>query len=116
MHEYPITKRIVEIAERYAIEHGDVKVTRITLVAGDAAGYVPDTISIYFSEIARGGPCDGAHLEIKRVKPKLRCTACGQFFERIPFSFSCPLCGADGLPTDIGKEFYMESIEITERT
>ena len=118
MHEYPITKRIVEIAEEYARNNGgdNVRVTRITLVAGDAAGSVPDTVAMYFDEIAKGGPCQGATLEIKRVIPKLRCTVCGELFTRKPFSFSCPSCGADGAPTDIGREFYMESIEITEGT
>jgi len=114
MHEYPITKRIVEIAEEYARKNGGdgVHVTRIVLVAGDAAGYVPDTVSLYFDEISRGTLCEGATLEIKRVIPKLKCTACDELFVRKPFSFACPKCGADGAPTDIGREFFMESIEV----
>ena len=116
MHEYPITKRIVEIAEEYARKNGgeDVRVRRIVLVAGDSAGYVPDTISLYFDEISRGGICDGATLEIKRVIPKLKCMGCGELFPRKPFSFACPRCGSDGAPTEIGREFYMESIEIED--
>ena len=27
-------------------------------------------------------------------------------------TFDCPKCGGQGEPTDIGKEFYIESIEI----
>lgn len=114
MHEYPITKRIVEIAEEHARAHSAQRVTRIHLVAGDAAGYVPDTVQLYFDEISKGGLCDGAELVIQRVIPQLRCTGCGEHFVRKPFSFACPLCGADGAPTDIGREFYIESIEIEE--
>ena len=27
-------------------------------------------------------------------------------------TFDCPECGGEGGPTDIGKEFYIDSIEI----
>jgi hydrogenase nickel incorporation protein HypA/HybF len=33
-------------------------------------------------------------------------------FHRQPGSFACPQCGSDGEPTDVGKEFYIDSIEI----
>ena len=49
----------------------------------------------------------------KPTKPRIvRCPACGALFERKPMSFACPECGTDGHPTDIGKEFYIDSIEI----
>lgn len=115
MHEYPITQRIVEIACDYARESGSERVLHITLVAGDSAGYVPDTVKLYFDEIAKGTLCEGAELEIKRVIPKLRCKACGELFVRKPFEFTCPSCGGDGEPTEIGREFYMESITVQEK-
>ena len=55
---------------------------------------------------------DSSSREIKRIKPKLKCPKCGELFERRPMSFACPVCGTDGGPTDIGKEFYIESIEV----
>lgn len=114
MHEYPITKQIIKIAEKYAIDNGYNKVTRITVVAGDLAGYVPDTVKLYFDEISKDSLCEGGELIIQRVEPKLRCTLCGELFKRALFSFACPTCGGDGEPTDIGKEFYVESIEVEQ--
>ena len=35
-----------------------------------------------------------------------------ELFEKKLLSFDCPKCGGQGGPTDIGKEFYIESIEI----
>ena len=35
-----------------------------------------------------------------------------ELFEKKLLSFDCPKCGCQGGPTDIGKEFYIESIEI----
>lgn len=111
MHEYPITLRIVEIANSQAAE-AHARVTGIDLVVGDDSGFIGESIQMYFDVIAEGTPCAGARLTIERVRPKLQCTACGAYFEREPFSFACPACGGDGRPTKIGKEFYVKSVEL----
>jgi hydrogenase nickel incorporation protein HypA/HybF len=67
---------------------------------------------MYFDVIARNTLCESAELLIKPVKPKLRCRSCGGLFLRKPFSFQCGECGGDGEPTEIGKEFYIESVTV----
>lgn len=111
MHEYPVTVRIVEIANEEAVKAGG-KVTAINLVVGDDSGFIGESIQMYFDIIAEGTPCEGAKLSIERVRPKLKCASCGKFFERKPFSFTCPFCGGKGGPTKIGKEFYVKSVEL----
>lgn len=112
MHEYPITRRIVEIAEEYARkEHAD-KVVAINLVVGTYSGFIGESISMYFDVLSEGTLCEGATIHIKDVRPQLKCRSCGRHFEKKPFSFECPSCGGEGGPTEIGKEFYIESIEI----
>ncbi|MFU0825737.1 MAG: hydrogenase maturation nickel metallochaperone HypA [Clostridium sp.] len=114
MHEYPITKRIIEIAEEFANKNNGKEVKQINLIVGDYSGYVASSIELYFEIIAEGPlqPLHKAKLNIERVKPKLKCTRCGELFERKVFSFQCPICSGDGVPTEIGKEFYIKSIEI----
>lgn len=112
MHEYPITEQIVQIALKHLEKAGGTRVRSIRLVLGENSGIVPESIHMYFDLIAAGTPCQDAGIEIQRVKPKLRCPACDTLFVRRPMSFACPECGADGHPTDIGKEFYIDSIEI----
>ena len=114
MHEYPATKRIIEIAEKYALGNGAGGVTAINLVVGEASGYVPDSIELYFPIIANGTLCENARLRIKSPKAMLRCGKCGRLFMRRPFMFACPGpgCGGEGGPTELGREFYVESIEI----
>ena len=112
MHEYPITQRIIEIAEEYARENQADEVKVIHLVVGDYSGYVASSIELYFEIIAEGSRCEKAKLEIERVKPKLRCGTCGRLFDRKPYSFSCPFCQGEGSPTEIGQEFYVRSIEV----
>lgn len=112
MHEYPITKRIIEIADEYATENGADQVKVINLIVGDYSGYVASSIELYFDIIAEDSKCVNAKLNIERVVPKLKCNSCGELFVRQPFSFECPLCKGEGSPTEIGKEFYIKSIEI----
>ncbi|MTK07299.1 MAG: hydrogenase maturation nickel metallochaperone HypA [Hungatella sp.] len=114
MHEYPITRRIIEIAGEYAKDNGASEVKVINLVVGDYCGYVASSIELYFELIAEGTPCEHAKLHIERVVPKLRCTGCGQLFVRKPFTFECPLCKGEGTPTEIGQEFYIKSIEVQD--
>ncbi len=114
MHEYPITQQIIKIAEKHCADAGGKKVKKLTLVLGEYSGLVADSIYMYFDVIAEGTTCEGAEIEIKRVKPKLKCPGCGSLFHRTPGTFACPHCGVDGEPTEIGKEFYIESIEVEE--
>lgn len=112
VHEYPITQRIIEIADESAKANHAQSVKTINLVVGDYSGYVASSIELYFGIIAEGSLCANATLKIQRVKPKLKCKNCHGLFERKPFSFRCPYCEGEGEPTDIGKEFYIKSIEV----
>lgn len=111
MHEYPATQRIVAIACEQSALHSNRPVQAIHLVVGDDAGYVGDSIQLYFELIATDTACADARLEIRRIRPQLQCPACHRFFERKPFSFACPDCGTTSHPSAIGKEFYVESID-----
>lgn len=112
MHEYPITLEIIRIAEETAREHGADHVEKIALVIGDLSGYVGESVNMYFDEISKGTACEGCRLEITRIRPKVECQTCGYIFERKPFSFECPACGGQAVPTQIGTEFYIDHIEI----
>lgn len=116
MHEYPVTVRIVEIAEETAKKR-KAKVRRIDLVVGKDSGFIGESIQMYFDIVAEGTCCEGAKLIIEGVEPRLRCTQCGNLFARRLYSFVCPSCGGAGEPTTIGKEFYIKSMELeTEDT
>ncbi|MDR2355363.1 MAG: hydrogenase maturation nickel metallochaperone HypA [Clostridiales Family XIII bacterium] len=113
MHEYPITESIIKTAEKHGRKARASRVESITLVVGEQSGFIGDSIRMYFDSIAEGTLCAGAELIIKPVKAQLKCPACGTLFYREPLSFACPSCGADGGPTESGKEFYIESITVS---
>jgi len=104
--------RIIEIAQEFAEKNQAEDVKQINLVVGDYSGYVISSIELYFDIIAEDSLCKNAKLHIERVIPKLKCTKCGTLFVRKPFSFQCTNCDGEGEPTEIGKEFYIKSIEV----
>jgi len=112
MHEYPVAMEIVHTAEEEAKKNNAKSVSKINLVVGEFSGYLADSIKLYFDVLAKGTMCEKAELEIENIKPKLKCAICGELFERKPFEFECPKCGGVGEPTEIGREFYVKSIEV----
>lgn len=112
MHEYSLTRQIVSIVNRAAAQNGATRVTQVRLVVGEGGGIVPESVQLYFDQIARGTPAEGAALHVRLVPPEMRCPVCERNFVRPLFSFACPVCGTLGNPTDIGTEFYVEGVEL----
>lgn len=114
MHEYSLTKRMVAIVNEAARQHNAKKVNAVFVVAGEDSGIIPESVQMYFDMIAKGTPAEGAKIVLRVIKPQMRCPDCGLTFPRPRFSFDCPRCGALGNPTQIGGEFYVESVELEE--
>ncbi len=112
MHELPITQNIIKLAEEHCLKNGGTKVVKVNLVVGEYSGYVGESIQLYFDVVSEGTLCEGAECAFESIRPQLKCANCGKYFERKPLSFECPYCGGEGLRTDVGKEFYIKSIEI----
>jgi hydrogenase nickel incorporation protein HypA/HybF len=114
MHEYPVAKQILKIALNTAQENKASKITKISLVVGELSGFIGESIQMYFNIISKGTIAENAEITVKPVKLKLKCSSCGKYFERKEYSFECPDCGGKGDLSDIGKEFYIENIEIED--
>ncbi|MEI6100887.1 MAG: hydrogenase maturation nickel metallochaperone HypA [Eubacteriales bacterium] len=111
MHEYHEAIHIIEHAIEQAQADGKNKVTKINLVIGENSGYSGDTIRMHFEDAAAGTICEGAEINVRPVKAMLKCPDCGELFVRKPFRFDCPHCGAQGVPSEVGREMSIESIE-----
>jgi hydrogenase nickel incorporation protein HypA/HybF len=112
MHEYAVTQSIIRIAVTEAERVGAKKVTAINLVIGDLSTVVDDSVRLYFSIIAAGTSAEGAELNFRRIRAEFFCKHCEKSFVKPAHGFDCPICGNYGTPTDVGKEFYVESIEV----
>ncbi len=112
MHEASAAESLVRIVAEEAGKRGATRVKTVRLVVGESTGYMEESLAFYVGVLGKGSPVEGATLDVSYVKPKLRCPACGDLFERVRFSFECPTCGALGEATKIGREFYVDAIEL----
>lgn len=112
MHEYGLTEKIVRTASETAAANRAKKVTAVYLVIGETSGVLTESVQMYFDLIAEGTEAAGALLKIKTVKPEMYCSRCGKNFIRQRCSFDCPVCGGTGSPTEVGREFYIDKIEL----
>ena len=114
MHEYAVTKSIVDIAVSEAKRAGSGRITGITLVIGDLSSIFDESVGMYFDIISKGTIAEGAKLVFKRVPVRFRCKMCGYEYDKPDKGFDCTFCGGSGKLTGAGKEFYIESMEVDE--
>lgn len=116
MHEYALTKQIVQIVNTAAQAHHAERVITVFLVIGENSSIIPDSVQLYYDMISPGTPAEGALLDVRTVKAEMHCPCCNQNFQRPRFSFACPHCGTLGSPTKIGNECYVERVELETKT
>lgn len=112
MHEYSVTQNIINLAVEEAQKNGAQKIKFITLVVGELSSVIDESVQMYFDILSEDTIAQGAQLTFRKVKAQLECKGCGKTFERKSNSFDCPHCGGLGKLTEVGKEFYIESIEV----
>ena len=112
MHEASVVEALVGMLSKEAALRGGGRITKIRLVVGEATGYMAQSLEFYLGLLGKGTALDGAGLELRYVKPLLRCRVCGHEFERRRFTFECPRCGGAGRLTETGREFFVESIDL----
>lgn len=118
MHEASAIEAVIKIVSEEVAKRGTAeglpRVAKVKLVVGQTTGHMEESLKFYFESLGRGSPAEGAELEVRYVRPQLRCSSCDKLFERKRFSFECPYCGGQGVMTKIGSEFYIDSIELAD--
>lgn len=112
MHEYSVTEGLLKTVLAEAKKHNASKITEIRLVIGDLSTILDESVQMYFDIMSKGTIAEGAKLIFKRIASQFRCKLCGNEYDKPRRGFECPKCGGLGLPTGVGKEFYIESIDV----
>ncbi|MCK4222328.1 MAG: hydrogenase maturation nickel metallochaperone HypA [Dehalococcoidia bacterium] len=112
MHEFGITESIINIVLDKAKEAEANRVTRISLVAGQLSGFVPDCIQFYFEFLSKGSPAEGATLHFESPPAQIRCRDCSTVFHPQDTVWTCPSCQSESVEIEGGRELYVKSIEV----
>ena len=114
MHEYAVSKQIVKLANDEATAAGGNKILEIRIAVGDLSTFVDESIQMYFDIFSAGTLAEGAKLTFRRIPAEFFCGVCNKNFVKPRTGFDCPDCGTQGTRTDVGTEFYLESLEVED--
>lgn len=110
MHEHHQVEKIVKDVLALAQKKNLGKISKVTLAMGDLLGFDDTSVGLYFESFTDGTIAEGAELTIKHIPGQLKCSACQKNFVKQKSNLNCPSCGQQGVPTEIGKEFFVENI------
>ena len=114
MHEYAVSKQILKMANAEAEAAGGKKILEIRIATGDLSTFVDESFQMYFEIFSAGTLAQGAKLVFRKIPAEFFCSTCSKNFIKPKSGFECPACGLQGSPTEIGKEFFIESLEVED--
>jgi len=115
MHEASIAQGIRDATMR-ALPSPFSRVRGVRVVTGVFSGCERESLTMYFTELSKGTPLEGAELEVVRQPARLICQACGftrDYHNTGDFAIQCERCG-EANRLEGGNELYLESMEIDE--
>jgi hydrogenase nickel incorporation protein HypA/HybF len=112
MHELAVTESILDIVKRHAVEAEAQRVLRIHLVVGELSSIVDDSVQFYFDYLSQNTIVAGAELCFLRLPVEVVCGVCEHRWQPTSADWTCPSCGAAQARVAVGREFYVESIEV----
>ena len=111
MHEYNVTKSIVDICDAEAKKNVINSVRLIKVRLGKFTGFSPEAINFYFDYLKNDTRCRNAKLQFYEIPIHIRCRDCNYENDIEEPVFICPECGKTDIEIISGREFYVESIE-----
>jgi hydrogenase nickel incorporation protein HypA/HybF len=73
MHELGITQRILEVALERAAVVGATRITDIHLEIGEDSDVAPESLELYWPEVSRSTPAEGARLRVALASDPFAC-------------------------------------------
>jgi hydrogenase nickel incorporation protein HypA/HybF len=120
MHEYSIAAGIAEAVLEAVKRNKGKKVLSIQLEMGELNFPLLDQITFLIQQLLKGSVAEGAKVNVRKIKAKIRCDACGyrggikvdrqdSFGHHV--SHPCPQCGSFRVTIKKGEECILRKIE-----
>ena len=111
MHEYSLVQSLVQRVEAEARAHQATAIHRLVVSVGDLAGVDPELLQTAYDTFRAGTGCEGAVLEIRRVRADWSCPGCGQVLARGAV-LTCPACQRPAALAAGADQILLESVEM----
>ena len=111
MHEYSVTKSLVELCNKEAENNNIKAIAKINLKVGKFTGFSPASIEFYFEHLKINTKCSHAEIEFEEIPIEIKCHECGKQNTIDEPILLCPDCGSEKIDLLSGREFFVASIE-----
>jgi hydrogenase nickel incorporation protein HypA/HybF len=111
MHEFGVTKSLIDLCNQEAENNGIKKVYKIHLKVGRFTGFSPDSIQFYFEHLKVNTRCSAASIIFEEIPIEITCGKCRKRSVIDEPVLLCPNCGSDEIDLISGREFSVASIE-----
>lgn len=109
MHEFSLTQNILNTALQSA---NSKRIVKVNLLIGPFCEDREEEIQLYWRDLARGTPGEGAQLHFQHVLVNMKCIECGGTFSLEDHGSICMYCHSDN-PQWLGEdEVKIESIDV----
>jgi hydrogenase nickel incorporation protein HypA/HybF len=112
MHEFGVTETALETALERAELAGAAQITDVHLTIGSVSSIDPESIRLYWDEIATGTIADRANLHFRRVPTESYCADCEHSFMVEANLHPCPKCGGQQVRAVDDEFLALEAIDI----
>jgi len=112
MHEMSLCREIAELVQDTARREGFRRVRAVRLEIGKLAAVEPEAIRFCFDVATRGGPADGARLEILPIEGRGWCLACSRSIDLDDPLGTCPVCGGGQIQVTGGTQINVKDLEV----
>lgn len=112
MHEMSLCLSLVDLLTEHLQAEGATRVLRVQLAIGALGQVEPAALVFCFDCAARGGPAEGALLEIKIIPGRAWCFDCGHGVAVTSRGDGCPDCGGSALRIEDGEQLRLSAMEV----
>jgi hydrogenase nickel incorporation protein HypA/HybF len=112
MHELSLCEELARLIADQAMSGGFRQVRRVVLEIGALSHVMPEAMAFGFDVATRGGPAEGAVLEIIRPPGVAWCVDCDTERQIVKRGEGCPSCGGHKLMVTGGDELRLKELEV----
>lgn len=112
MHEFGVTQAALESSLERAEEAGAAQITDVHLAIGTVSSIEPNSIRLYWDEIAEGTLAEHAILHFRRVPTECTCANCRHPFTVEAQIHPCPVCGSEQVRAIDDEFLALEAIDV----
>lgn len=112
MHEVSLATALMDLVRAQAAAAGASRVTRLVLEIGVLSHVDAHALRFAVDAVARGGPAEGAVLEIQEIVGTTYCLDCEASVRVLTRDASCPRCGGAKLLAQGGDEMRLKEMEV----